>query len=181
MQIIAGRFKRQKLKFPKNQSFRPTQSRAKESLFNILQTRLEGADFLDLCCGTGAMGLEAYSRGAATVTFIDADTKFVTQNMTTIIPGDEQHNFNIINRPLPHALKPLRQHSADIIFFDPPWDAIDLYQSTLKGIFDFGILKSRGCLVIEHKRDRSIRAFLPECNPTQYHYGDTELTLYYEP
>ncbi|MDA1354586.1 MAG: 16S rRNA (guanine(966)-N(2))-methyltransferase RsmD [bacterium] len=180
MQIIAGRFKRRKLKFPTNQSFRPTQSRAKESIFNIIQSRIEGAHFLDLCCGTGAMGLEAYSRGAASATFIDSDTKYAAHNIQTIIPEDEHPHITLISRPLPHALKQLGEKSMDIIFFDPPWDAADLYQSTLKTLFDFGILKPHGCLMVEHKRERPIRDHLPEGELAQYHYGDTELTIYYE-
>ena len=72
MRIIAGKNKGKKLKSFEGDAIRPTSDRARESLFNILSPMLLGSDFLDLCCGTGAVGIEAISRGAATVDFVDS-------------------------------------------------------------------------------------------------------------
>ena len=71
MNIIAGKYKRRKLLFPKNRQFRPTKSIVREAVFNIIGSDIEGASFLDLCSGTGAMGLEAESRGASKVICVD--------------------------------------------------------------------------------------------------------------
>src|SRR5438876_10653240 len=71
MRVIAGKFRGRKLKSPPSLQTRPTSDRLRETLFNILAARIEGARFLDLCAGTGAVGIEALSRGAAHVTFVD--------------------------------------------------------------------------------------------------------------
>ena len=70
MHIIGGKFQRRSIKFPKDRQFRPTKSIVRESVFNILGSRIENASFLDLCSGSGAVGLEAESRGASTVLFV---------------------------------------------------------------------------------------------------------------
>src|SRR5437667_10395340 len=75
MRIIAGKFRGRKLKSPPSLQTRPTSDRLRETLFNILAPRIEGARFLDLCAGTGAVGIEALSRGAAIVTFVDQSRK----------------------------------------------------------------------------------------------------------
>src|SRR5262245_66460238 len=75
MRVIAGKFRGRKLKSPPSSQTRPTSDRLRETLFNILAPRIEGARFLDLCAGTGAVGIEALSRGAAHVTFVDQSRK----------------------------------------------------------------------------------------------------------
>src|SRR5215813_4997912 len=75
MRIIAGKYRGRKLKTPPSLHTRPTSDRLRETLFNILAPRIEGARFLDLCAGTGAVGIEAISRGAAHVTFVDQSRK----------------------------------------------------------------------------------------------------------
>src|SRR2546430_13065900 len=75
MRIIAGKFRGRKLKSPPSSQTRPTSDRLRETLFNILAPQIEGARFLDLCAGTGAVGIEALSRGAAHVTFVDQSKK----------------------------------------------------------------------------------------------------------
>src|SRR5437879_8537988 len=75
MRIIAGQFPGRKLKSPPSLQTRPTSDRLRETLFNILAPRIEGVRFLDLCAGSGAVGLEALSRGAAHVTFVDRSRK----------------------------------------------------------------------------------------------------------
>jgi 16S rRNA (guanine966-N2)-methyltransferase len=180
MYIIGGRFKGKRLQFPKDRDFRPTQQRVRESLFNIIQTRVQGAHFLDLCAGTGANGLEAYSRGAAEVTFIELKSKFLDENIDLVVPKDERDKITVYNRPLPNGLQLIKPKSMDLIFLDPPWDATEVYEATLKAIFQFDILSPTGCLIVEHKRRAKIRELLPEGRVSQYQYSDTELTVFYE-
>ena len=71
MRIIAGKYRGRPLKSPPSDRTRPTSDRLRETLFNVLTPKIEGARFLDLCAGTGAVGVEALSRGAAHATFVD--------------------------------------------------------------------------------------------------------------
>src|SRR5213082_2052612 len=75
MRVIGGKYRGRKLKSPPSIQTRPTSDRLRETLFNILAPRIEGTRFLDLCAGTGAVGIEALSRGAAHVTFVDRSRK----------------------------------------------------------------------------------------------------------
>src|ERR687890_1954838 len=75
MRIIAGEYKGRNLKSPPSMNVRPTSDRLRETLFNVIAPRIEGARFLDLCAGSGAVGIEALSRGAAHVTFVDRSRK----------------------------------------------------------------------------------------------------------
>src|SRR5437870_8031751 len=75
MRIIAGKYRGRRLKSPPSFQTRPTSDRLRETLFNIIVPRIEGARFLDLCAGSGAVGIEALSRGAAHVTFVDQSRK----------------------------------------------------------------------------------------------------------
>src|SRR5437870_6829524 len=78
MRIIAGKFRGRILKSPPSLQTRPTSDRLRETLFNILAPRIEGVRFLDLCAGSGAVGIEALSRGAAQITFVDRSRKMCT-------------------------------------------------------------------------------------------------------
>src|SRR5215212_7142657 len=75
MRIIAGTYRGRNLRSPPSMQVRPTSDRLRETLFNVLAPRIEGARFLDLCAGSGAIGIEALSRGAAHVTFVDRSRK----------------------------------------------------------------------------------------------------------
>ena len=75
MRVIAGTFKGRVLQAPTWEGLRPTSDRLRETLFNILAPRIEGARVLDVCAGTGAVGIEALSRGAAAVTFVESDRR----------------------------------------------------------------------------------------------------------
>src|SRR6266496_5133715 len=78
MRVIAGKFRGRRLKSPSSLQTRPTSDRLRETLFNILAPRIEGARFLDLCAGSGAVGIEAMSRGAEHITFVDRSRKLCT-------------------------------------------------------------------------------------------------------
>src|SRR5882672_6431727 len=75
MRIIAGKYRGRNLKSPPSLEVRPTSDRLRETLFNVIASRIEGIRFLDLCAGSGAVGIEALSRGAAHVTFVDRSRK----------------------------------------------------------------------------------------------------------
>ena len=123
MRVIAGKFRGRRLKSPPGAQTRPTSDRLRETLFNILAPRLQGARFLDLCAGTGAVGIEALSRGASHITFVDQSRKMcglIEANLTSL--GVEADQYEIV---VSEAFDYLRRRlmkapEFDIVFFDPP-------------------------------------------------------------
>ncbi len=133
MRIIGGRFRGKRLLEPTGRSVRPTSDRVRESLFNILDHRglVKGARFLDLFCGTGAVGLEAYSRGAAEIWLMDQEPSLAASNISAF---DNPSNIHL------HHQRALARHPPrskfDIAFLDPPYGQALIepaLQSLIKG------------------------------------------------
>lgn len=122
MRIIAGKYRGHQLVSFKADHIRPTTDRVKETLFNKIQFYLEGAKVADLFCGTGNLGLEALSRGAAFVTFVEKNSKSLTitrQNIAKLkVPADE---YKIINMDVISFLKSYQGDIFDVILADPPF------------------------------------------------------------
>ena len=152
MRIISGIYGGRRLSPPKNITARPTTDFAKESLFNLLNNRLdfEGIDVLDLFAGTGGIGIECVSRGAREVTAVEI--AHVQQNW--IISCCRQlgiKNLSVIRGDVFKFLSACRT-KYDLIFADPPYALVEL--PTLPDvILERGILKEDGWLVIEHGKD----------------------------
>lgn len=159
MYIIAGLYRHRKIRSPKGQTTRPTSSKLRESIFNICQTYIQDARFLDLFAGSGAMGLEALSRGAAMSTFIDHDREALkcinenidqlgVRNQTEVWGGNA---FHILERLLKKG-----QHF-DIIYIDPPYFAksekdqqtISYASKTLQFLDTHDLLAKEGVLFLE--------------------------------
>lgn len=177
MRIIGGKYKRLSLAYPKNRSFRPTQDKVRESLFNIIRQRLSGSRLLDLCAGTGAIAIEALSEGALSVVAVDIDTTYLSRNRATLLrhdPALDPEAFTVCRSSCLSFLKRRSQDQFDIIFFDPPWDKAGLYADSLKLISEFDILNETGILICEHHKSTR----LPGEALSTYQYGDTILSLY---
>lgn len=155
MRIIGGTFKNRPLVTPKGQNTRPTSSRLREALFNICQHQIEGADFLDLFAGSGAMGLEALSRGAASSTFVDSSKEsihciekncvaFGVVDQARVIRGDV---FKVVEELISKG----KQYS--IIYVDPPYaakvDGVDFGKVLLCLVDRSALLGKGGRLFIE--------------------------------
>ena len=135
MRIIGGSARGRQLKSPKGMLTRPTLDSTRESLFNILTNYgLEGASVLDIFAGTGALGLEALSRGAAHCVFIDHYTQRLIQE---------------------NALARLRGRTFQYIFADPPYDK-NLVNDTISFIFQYQLLAADGLVIMEHSRHEDI-------------------------
>ena len=119
MFIISGRFKKRKLVTPSGINTRPTLGKVRETLFNICQGEIEGASFLDLFAGSGAMGLEALSRGAAHVTFIENDRAAIKAIQQNIEHLGVERETTLIKNDVFKALTYLTPF--DLIFADPPY------------------------------------------------------------
>ena len=151
MRIIAGRLRRRALRAPKGSLTRPTSDRTRESIFNLLISRcdLDGAVVLDLFAGTGALGLEAISRGAAAVTFIEKQPhvlKFARLNADDLGVADQCW---FLRADAVAYLDRYGGPSFDVIFADPPYDL-----EAMPGLPDLAVphLNPGGLFALEHDR-----------------------------
>jgi 16S rRNA (guanine(966)-N(2))-methyltransferase RsmD len=150
MYIIGGKFKKRKLLVPKTDAVRPTTSQLRECVFNICQLSVEGARFLDLFAGSGAMGLEALSRGAAEATFVDASRRSaetISKNIASL--GVEQQTLVIVSEAL-KALERFAKHKKtfDLIYVDPPY-AKGMSAPILAFLDSHSLLAKNGLIFIE--------------------------------
>lgn len=115
--IIAGAWKGRKLVLPKSEGVRPTRNRVRQAAFNLLTARVawDGARVADLCCGSGAWGLEAESRGAAEVYLVDKDVKVAAQNVAALGAGAVVVKDDVARWQPPALL--------DVVLADPPYDS----------------------------------------------------------
>lgn len=148
MRVIAGSLKGRRLKPPTWEGLRPTSGKLRETLFNILAPRIAGARVMDGYAGTGASGIEALSRGAAHVTFVDSDARaraLVAENLAHCGVTD---GYAIIRGSISQALATLRTAGAfDIILLDPPYGDLDLQAVLAEAGERVG---PGGLLVLEH-------------------------------
>lgn len=159
MRIIAGIYRGRVLKSPLNLKTRPTSDRLRETLFNILNPIItEDTRFLDLCAGTGAVGIEAISRGIAHATFVDVSRKMcglIEENLDNLeIPEDKTEViFEKADRFLTKT-----DESFDIVYFDPPYQEDYLEVLEKIGGTDSKILNRDGIFIAEH----STKKLLPD-------------------
>ena len=151
MRVISGLYGGRLLKSPPDHRTRPTSDRLRETLFNVLAPRIdEETRFLDLCAGTGAIGIEAISRGAAFVTFVDRSKKacaLIEENLDKLaVPESETE---VLNLDVENFTGRSHDTPWDIAFFDPPYDS-----DYAIVIHDFGsktdLLNDGGMLIVEH-------------------------------
>jgi 16S rRNA (guanine(966)-N(2))-methyltransferase RsmD len=140
--ILAGRWKGRTLRVPRGA--RPTSSRAREALFDILQDRVRGSRFLDLFAGSGAVGLEALSRGARASVFVERDSRALEKNLAAVAARPEE--FEIVREDARAAVSALarRAETFDVVFADPPYS---LEAAVSKKIGD--LLAPAGRLVVQ--------------------------------
>jgi len=180
MRIIAGHFRSRTLEAPAGLDTRPTSDRLRETLFNVLAPRIEGAVFLDLFAGSGAVGIEALSRGAASVTFVErapAALAVLGANLARLglSEGFRIHPASVggwlrrfaigsaagsksgsrLDSQLGSKLggKPALVQAFDLVFLDPPYDAVAEYASTLRllGGAASALLSAGALLIAEHR------------------------------
>ena len=150
MRIIGGEFRSRTLIAPKGNDTRPTLDQVRESLFNILQFRIENARVLDLFAGSGALALEALSRGAQSAVLCDISPdacKAIARNIGSL---GCLERARLMRMPAERALETLRQEKArfELIFLDPPYrmDASEL----IDRLMDAGLLADEGQIIVEH-------------------------------
>jgi 16S rRNA (guanine(966)-N(2))-methyltransferase RsmD len=160
MRVIAGTYRSRPLTAPRGSATRPTSDRLRETLFNILAPHIEGARFADLYAGTGAVGIEALSRGAAHVTFVESAANAIAALRVNLTSLGIHDNFQLEQRSVPVALRTLarREQHFTLVYLDPPWEDAAAYTQSLNLLAESaGTLLAPGAIVIaEHARRASV-------------------------
>jgi 16S rRNA (guanine(966)-N(2))-methyltransferase RsmD len=176
MRVIAGTYRSRPLAAPRGTETRPTSDRLRETLFNILAPRIPGCRFADLYAGTGAVGIEALSRGAAQVWFAEKAEAALAAIRANLKALQIANGFTLEERGTGALLERLAKRKTaapgdllDLVFLDPPWEAEAEYEKTLRLLGSArgqAILAPGALVVAEH----SSKSPLPEC------YGDLAQT-----
>ena len=159
---------------------RPTPSKVREAIFDILRGELEGSSFLDLYAGSGTIGIEAASRGAGRIVFVEAvrsRARVIQENFERIGFGDRAEIHCEQAEAFLKRVSRSGEHY-DIIFADPPYASGEI-EKILPLIEEYGILDAQGVIVCEHSKKKKVpeRIGTLACK-RQYRYGDTMLALY---
>jgi 16S rRNA (guanine966-N2)-methyltransferase len=185
MRVIAGSLRRRTLEAPRGLATRPTSDRLRETLFNVLAPRIEGASFLDLYAGSGAVGIEALSRGAARVVFVERAQPALKVLRSNLESLSLKSGYLVEGGSVPAYLRRDRADAAlsfDVVFLDPPYDEAGEYEAAL-GLLGGGMssrLLGKGAVVIaEHRRKQRLeqRYGVLECMRL-LEQGDASLSFY---
>jgi 16S rRNA (guanine(966)-N(2))-methyltransferase RsmD len=182
VRVISGIYRGHLLKVPRGWKGRPTGDRVKEALFDILGARVQESRFLDLYAGTGNVGIEAVSRGARRVCFVDQNSKAVQAIYENLgfLNGDISAQIYVIKLHVLRALKLManRKELYDIVFLDPPYEQ-GLEKPTIEIIGNSGLLLPDGVIIVESSKREVLPARVDNLMLTRQHkYGDTLLTFY---
>jgi 16S rRNA (guanine966-N2)-methyltransferase len=189
--VIAGEFRSRVLAAPPGMATRPTSDRLRETLFNVLAPRIAGSRFLDLYAGSGAVGIESLSRGAAEVVFVEraaAAVKVLRQNLDQL--GIRDH----VRVQTAKAATFLRSSTGkfDVVFLDPPYDEAEEYAETLNFLGRLGaapmsqsldsahpVLAESAIVIAEHRRKEPLEEFYGSLKRTRLlEQGDASLSFY---
>jgi 16S rRNA (guanine(966)-N(2))-methyltransferase RsmD len=188
MRVIAGEYRSRVLQAPRGTETRPTSDRLRETLFNILEAGtlgpgVEGSRFVDLYAGSGAVGIEAISRGAEFVWFAEsgkAAARAIRDNLSALkIAG----GFALEDRSVAKLLNSMveKKRAAEIVFLDPPYEEAEEYEETLKFLArNHAVLLADGAVVVvEHRRKQPLEARYSVLERTRVvEQGDAALSFY---
>ena len=154
MRVIAGRFRSRKLEAPPGVSTRPTSDRLRETLFNVLAPALNDAVFLDLYAGSGAVGIEALSRGARQVYFAESDRKAARAIRDNLKSLEIEEGVELLEREVIVALRLLDSQAvrADVVFLDPPYGSHGAYEQVLGFLSQSRLLHAESIIIAEHDK-----------------------------
>ena len=177
LRIIAGSLRGRRLETPDWPGLRPTSDKLRETLFNVFAPRIEGARFLDGFAGTGAVGIEALSRGAAHAVFVERDpraVRLIVKNLERAGLSADRHA--IIRADLGDAVRQLAERRFDLIFLDPPYGGEGLHAAI---VAIAPLAGPETVVVIEHaKRDAAPQRLGSLARARQLTSGDSALTFY---
>ena len=162
LRIIGGRWRGRKIGFPATEGLRPTADRIRETLFNWLGQSLTGVRALDLFAGSGALGFEALSRGAAAVIFVDPTAPVcdsIRTSISTLIDGEDDKHTVVYQQTAADFLHSAPKHSVDLLFVDPPF-AEHMHDEVIRLIDQSNILAPDAMVYVESPIES--RFVLPE-------------------
>ena len=154
MRVIAGSKRSLRLKTPPGDNVRPTTDRIKETLFNIINPRIYDCDFLDLFCGSGAIGIEALSRGANSCVFVDSSNESLRYVKDNLKFTDLEADATVFRSDAAGFIRDLFTSGRrfDIVFMDPPYSN-GLEKKVLEEISRYNILREDGVIIVEAAAD----------------------------
>jgi 16S rRNA (guanine966-N2)-methyltransferase len=158
MRVIAGKYRSRPLRSLRGMDIRPTSDRLRETLFNVLTAgnpaALEGTVWIDLFAGTGAVGIEAISRGAKQVYFVESSPAAADVIRNNLESLSIDSGFKLFHEKLPHAFWRMeRAHvAADVVFIDPPYRMQETYRETLRALAESPVLWAMSMVIAEHER-----------------------------
>jgi len=181
MRVIAGKFRSRTLRSLKGQLLRPTSDRLRETLFNILGPTVGGSVFVDLFAGTGAVGIEAISRGARHAIFAEEHAPaaaLIQRNLESLGIGAEAEILGMkVERGI-ERLEARRVH-AQFIFLDPPYAADAEYEGALEALGESPLVAPEGRVIVEHLRKRGLPERVGELELARVvEQGDAALSFY---
>ncbi len=157
MRVIAGKYRSRRLNSLRGMDVRPTADRLRETLFNVLTAgnpqALEGSVWLDLFAGTGAVGIEALSRGAAMVYFVEQSRRAIELIKGNLASLGIKQGFEIVHQDVKQAISQLERQriQANLVFLDPPYRLQNAYQEALEALAN-SQLTNRAQVIAEHER-----------------------------
>lgn len=181
MRVIAGRYRSRRLKGPGKLRLRPTSDRLRETLFNVLGPAIEDSLFVDLYAGTGAIGIEAASRGAREVVIVEshrAAARLVRENMDSLGMGS---SVEVIEDDALRGLEKLaaRHLLADFIFLDPPYEDSSEHVKVLEYLDSAHLLAPYGVVIVEHRSKMDLPGRFDRLERTRLlEQGDASLSFY---
>lgn len=178
MRVIGGTSRGRRLAGPRGLDIRPTADHVKEALFNILSDRMAGARFLDLFAGTGNIGIEALSRGARQVTFVESSPAAGRLLRANLQRCGFERLAEVRLMPVSRFLKQCREPAYDIVFLDPPYQAQET-ERVLPSLGRDAIIRTNGVVVVEHFHKSPLDDRIGHLALVKtYQYGDTCLSVY---
>jgi 16S rRNA (guanine966-N2)-methyltransferase len=183
VRIIAGEFRGRRLQTPKGRNIRPTSDRVREAIFSAIRTRIAGANVLDLFAGTGALGLEALSRGAARATFIDNHIEAIRLIEENIGLCGVQERTVVMRRAILPSLGVLAAQPANapgfhLVFLDPPYGQ-NKVPAVLERLTALSLVPAKAVAVAEHHHNDAIPSRCGSWHKTkERRYGDTLISYF---
>lgn len=172
MRVIGGEFRSRVLKAVPGMDTRPTSDRLRETLFNVLATRIEGAFFVDAYAGSGAVGIEALSRGASRVVLIERGRAALATIRENVKQLGIARRVDVVNSK---AASAIAQYPADIVFLDPPYDLSIEYDACFEALAE----KPPTLVIAEHTSRVSLKqAYGPLVRTRVLKQGDSSLSFY---
>src|SRR3954464_9484296 len=154
MRVIAGKYRSRKLDAPAGNAIRPTSDRLRETLFNVLAPQIADSVFLDLYAGTGAVGIEAISRGARQVYFVESEKKAARVIRDNLKSLDIEDGFEVLEREAAQAVRLLDSQvvMCDFCYVDPPYESHGAYEQILGFLSQSRLLNPESIVIAEHEK-----------------------------